>query len=222
MTATQAPLRIVVVEPRPVVSAGLGVALGELRCELVATCADGDQALRAVHDRSPEIAVVALDLPGESGIALTQRLLEQAPRLGVVLLARDAVAATWDQARKAGARALVLEDGPLAELREAVAAAFAGEDHVDARVRGRGRQGTALTAREREVLTLLTQGMTAMQVARHLFLGVETIRTHVRNAMGKLGARTRIQAVVLALRSGELDARPRASEEADRPPQKRR
>ena len=65
--------------------------------------------------------------------------------------------------------------------------------------------GGKLSAREREVLRMLAQGATASEVARTLFLSRATVATHVRNAMVKLGAHTRIEAVVIALRDGEID-----------------
>ena len=93
-------------------------------------------------------------------------------------------------------------------------AIFRLENHQIYRVHSFARESEALafsadasvlTAREREVLQLLVRGLTAPQIASELFLSPATVRTHVQNAMGRLGAHTRIQAVSLALKRGEID-----------------
>jgi DNA-binding CsgD family transcriptional regulator len=80
------------------------------------------------------------------------------------------------------------------------------------------RHRTPLTRREREVLGLLAGGMSGAQIATQLFLSPETVRTHIRNAMGKLGASTRSQAVALALQREEIAAEPGEQEPAPRRP----
>jgi DNA-binding CsgD family transcriptional regulator len=80
-----------------------------------------------------------------------------------------------------------------------------------------GRHRTPLTRREREVLGLLAGGMSGAQIAAELFLSPETVRTHIRNAMGKLGASTRSQAVALALQRDEIGGEPEAAPTPRRP-----
>lgn len=110
-----------------------------------------------------------------------------------------------------GARGFALKAGGLHELCEAIEAVARGGTYMDPRLRSTflSRRMTdsipVLTKREREVLDLLARGHTGEEAARMLFLSPETIRVHVRNAMRKLQAGTRVHAVVVAMRLGEIE-----------------
>jgi DNA-binding NarL/FixJ family response regulator len=159
----------------------------------------------------PDVAVIDIDLPGANGVALTRRLLAELPDLGVVLYAGDRDGKLLREAAACGARGLVRKAAPPQELMTAVRIVAAGGEYVDPRLRRRilARPTTngsdELSAREREVLHHLAHGLTGEEIAERLFLSPETVRTHVRNAMVKLEARTRVHAVALALRQGEIE-----------------
>jgi DNA-binding NarL/FixJ family response regulator len=125
--------------------------------------------------RKPDVARVDLALPDMSGAQLTRSLLKEDPE----------------------------------ELEDAIRTVAAGGDYIDPRLTpllakgGNGRTKT-LSPRGREILGLLSQGLSGEEVASQLFLSPETVRTHVRNAMGKPGAATRAHAVALALQRGEI------------------
>jgi DNA-binding NarL/FixJ family response regulator len=118
-----------------------------------------------------------------------------------------------EDALASGARGFTLKTSDPATMLNAVRAVAAGGTFVDPGVRDRlaaaglSQQGVrerVLTVREREVLSRLAEGLSVEEIAAELVLSTETIRTHVRNAMGKLGTRTRAHAIVVALRRGEL------------------
>ena len=108
----------------------------------------------------------------------------------------------------AGAAGFALKSGDPQELEEAILTVAAGGDYIDPRLTpllakvGNGR--AKRPPREREIMGLLSQGLSGEEVAQQLYLSSETVRTHVRNAMGKLGAATRAHAVALALQHGEI------------------
>ena len=109
-----------------------------------------------------------------------------------------------------GARGYALKDGSPRELVEALALVAGGGSYVDPRLRPAllSRRSTerlpSLSNREREILDLLAQGLTGEQVAEQLVLSAETVKTHIRNAMGKLEAHTRVHAIAIALREGYI------------------
>jgi DNA-binding NarL/FixJ family response regulator len=107
-----------------------------------------------------------------------------------------------------GARGYALKDGAPSELTTALKTVAEGGTYVDPRLHPAllSRRATqtqkSLSKREREIMDLLAQGLTGEQVAERLFLSPETIKTHIRNAMNKLEANTRVHAIAIALREG--------------------
>ena len=110
-----------------------------------------------------------------------------------------------------GARGYALKDGSPRELVEALGLVAGGGSYVDPRLRPAllSRRSTerlpSLSNREREILDLLAQGLTGEQVAELLVLSSETVKTHIRNAMNKLEAHTRVHAIAIALREGYIE-----------------
>jgi DNA-binding NarL/FixJ family response regulator len=145
-------------------------------------------------------------MPRLSGLELTRRLERVAPKTAVVLYTAYGDRALITEAIDAGVRGFVLKEAPLSDLVRAVELVASGGTYVDPVLAGvlataevTGKL-PALTQREREVLRLLADGLTNEQIGKSLFISPETVRTHVRKAMGKLDADTRTQAVATALR----------------------
>jgi DNA-binding NarL/FixJ family response regulator len=159
----------------------------------------------------PDVAVVDLHLPGAGGVELTRRLLTALPGLGVVLYGGHRDGKLLREAVASGARGLVRKAASPEELMKAVRIVAAGGKYVDPRLdrlvlaRHTADGVDELSGREREVLHHLSHGLTGEEIAEQLFLSPETVRTHVRNAMVKLEARTRVHAVAVALRQGEIE-----------------
>ena len=163
----------------------------------------------AIVKAEPDVALVDVDLPDGSGVELTRRLLRRDKRLGVLLYTGMDDPAVLEDALASGARGFTLKTSDPETMLNAVRAVAAGGTFVDPNVRHRLARQEApvdrvLTVREREVLGRLAEGLSVEEIAADLVLSTETIRTHVRNAMGKLGTRTRAHAIVVALRRGEL------------------
>ena len=198
------------VEDHSALREGLELMLKRQAWDVVAACSSPQEGYEAIVAHRPEVAVVDIRLPGESGIGLTRRLLRRFPDLGIVLYTGDTEIQLLYEGLDSGARGYALKDGPPEELYEAVRSVAAGGTFVDSRLRqallsrGATKRVPHLSPREREILDLLAQGLTGEQIATQLFLSPETVRTHVRNAMEKLEANTRVHAIAIALRQGEI------------------
>ena len=201
-------VRIVLIEDHPALRKGLALLLGHRGCDVVGTAGDAAGARDLVATTQPDVAVVDVHLGGESGIELTPDLLLLHPACRVVLYTGSCDGSLAQEGLDAGASGYALKNGDIDELLEAIHSARDGVRYVDPRLRAFvdvPRQ-PALSRRERQIMDLLAQGLTGEQAAEQLVLSAETVKTHVRNAMGKLDASTRAHAVALALRDGEISA----------------
>jgi DNA-binding NarL/FixJ family response regulator len=213
-----ADVRVVLVEDHRALREGLELLLAREGCEVIASVGEPEEGYGAIDAGRPDVAIIDIRLPGESGIALTRRLLKAQPELGVVLYTGHSDVQLLFEGLDSGARGYALKDGPPEELFEAIRSIAAGGTYVDPRLRsallsrGATKRVPHLSPREREILDLLAQGLTGEQIAVQLFLSPETVRTHVRNAMDKLEAHTRVHAIAIALRQGEISL-PEGAEE---------
>ena len=157
--------------------------------------------------RRHDVALVDVHLGQENSIGLVEELLRRDPRAAIVLYTgytglEDGIG----EAVRVGARGFVLKTSPPPLLIDALRSVATGGTFIDpglAAVLSTGADGSrmaTLSPREREILQLLADGLTGQKIAEQLFLSPETVRTHVRNATAKLGAKTRVQAVALAVR----------------------
>jgi DNA-binding NarL/FixJ family response regulator len=164
--------------------------------------------------RMPDVAVVDVGLDGGSGVDLARQVLARRPDTGILLYTGGMLdQTTLREALGCGARGVALKAGAPAELIEAIRTVAGGGQYVDPRLaalldaRERGAL-CLLTRREREILDFLAGGLSGEEVAVRLVLSPQTVQTHVRNLMRKLGARTRVHALALALRHRETELVP--------------
>jgi DNA-binding NarL/FixJ family response regulator len=189
---------------------GMELLLRRSGHHVVGTADDAESAEQLILRRRPDVALIDLALPGESGAELTRRLLAEDPKLRIVLYSGSADERQLLEGLDAGAAGFALKSGDPGELEEAIRTVAAGGEWLDPRLRPllsrskpRGPEHI-LSPREREILELLSKGLSGEEAAAELGLSSETVRTHVRNAMNKLGAGTRVHAVALALQRGEI------------------
>jgi DNA-binding NarL/FixJ family response regulator len=200
---------IVVVEDHPTVREGVCLVLERAGFTVVGRAGSAEEGHATILHAQPDVALVDVDLPDGSGVELTRRLLRRDGRLGVLLYTALEDADVLEDALASGARGFTLKTSDPATLMAAVHAVCTGGTFVDPGVRALLEARSTprerlLTVREREVLGRLAEGLSIEDIAAELVLSTDTIRTHVRNAMGKLGTRTRAHAIVVALRRGEL------------------
>jgi DNA-binding NarL/FixJ family response regulator len=201
---------VVIVEDHLALRKGLELLLEGTEFRVIGTAGDAEGGQRLIQETDPDVAIVDIGLPGRSGLDLTKRLLKAKPSRGVLLYTGIGDQDTLVKALDCGARGFALKAGSPDELMTALRAVAAGSSYVDERLRSlllarftTERIGI-LSPREREVLDLLAKGLNGEEVAVQLVLSPETVRTHVRNAMEKLEANTRVHAVAIALRQGEI------------------
>jgi HD-GYP domain-containing protein (c-di-GMP phosphodiesterase class II)/DNA-binding NarL/FixJ family response regulator len=205
------PLNVVLVDDHVALRRGMELLLRRAGLDIVGTADDADTGEALILHRKPDVAVVDLALPGRSGAELTRSLLRTNPDLRIILYTGAADERQLLDALDAGAAGFALKGGDPEELDEAIRTVAAGGDYLDPRLtpllagRGSGRRKT-LSPREREIMALLARGLSGEDAAKHLSLSPETVRSHVRNAMQKLGATTRAHAVAVALQRGEISA----------------
>ncbi|WP_454042433.1 response regulator transcription factor [Cellulosimicrobium sp. Marseille-Q8652] len=214
---TDAVIRVVLVDDEPLVRTGLRAILeAEPDLEVVGEAGDGVEVPRVVAATRPDVVLMDVRMPRVDGIAATTALLarDAAPRVLVVTTFENDDHVL--DALRAGAHGFLLKRARPEEVVQAVRVVARGESLLfpDAVRRlatarppaGDGLRGARLTDREGEVLRLMATGLSNAEIAGELYLGVETVRTHVGNLLAKLGVRDRTQAVVRAYESGFVRA----------------
>ena len=204
------PIRLVLVEDHQALRDGLALLLSERGCDVVGAVGDATGGRSLVAELAPSVAVVDVQLGADSGIELTREIVSAHPECRVVLYTGSEDRALVSLGLEAGATGYALKNGDISELLEAIRAAAAGERYLDPRVATRAFTATVrqppLSKREREIMDLLASGLNGEQVAEALVLSAETVKTHVRNAMGKLDASTRAHAIALGVATGQIAA----------------
>ncbi|MFD8531312.1 response regulator [Streptosporangium canum] len=199
-------MRLFLVDDHPVVRAGLVALLGgEHDMEVVGEAADGEDALRGIASREPDVVLMDLQLgDGIDGVEATRRVRELPSPPQVLVLTTYETDADIVRAIDAGATGYLLKACPPEELFQGIRAAARGETVLSPRVATRMMRrmrgpGPALSAREVEILELLASGAGNREIARRLFITEATVKTHLVHIYGKLGVDTRTAAVTAAV-----------------------
>ncbi len=213
-------LRVVLVDDQEMVRAGFRMILeSEPGLEVVGVAGDGNEAITVVRDCRPDVVLMDIEMPGLDGIAATRVLAGEG--VTVVILTTFERDDYILEAIRAGASGFLLKNAPPEELVAAVRTAADGDallsPSVTRRVMDRlvsvapetatgGMSLEQLTEREAEVLRLVALGRSNREIAKELFLGEATVKTHVSHLLAKLHLRDRVQAVVFAYESGLVRA----------------
>lgn len=201
-------IRIMVVDDHAVVRGGLAKFLAvHSDLEMVGEAGSGEEAILLAQRLRPDVVLMDLKMPGMDGVAATRLLREKCPGCHVIVLTSFAEDGMVQGALQAGATGYLLKNVTAAELAAAIRSASAGRmtlssEATEALVHSATQpvvHGDELTEREREVLTLLVEGMSNQEIADKLFLGIGTVKFHVRNIYSKLGVDSRVAAVTLAM-----------------------
>ena len=206
--AARSKIRVMLVDDHAVVRRGLSTFfLTSDDLQLVGEATGGEEAVRLCESLQPDVVLMDLVMPGMDGVQATRAIHERWPHIRVIALTSFETDELVQGALQAGAISYLLKNVSALELTEAIRAAHAGRstlapEATEVLVRA-ARQpkplGHDLTAREREVLVLLIQGLSNDEIGERLALTHSTVKFHVSNILSKLGASSRAQAVALAL-----------------------
>ncbi len=203
-------IRVLLADDHSVVREGLRMFLGrDPELAVVGEAADGQEAVRLARELRPDVVLMDLLMPVMDGVAATAAIRSELPDTEVIALTSVLESASVVGVVKAGAIGYLLKDTQAAELSRAIKAAAAGQVQLSPQASAylvRQIRAPAmpepLTEREAEVLRLLAQGQSNKEIARHLHIVEDTVKTHIRHILAKLGVQSRTQAVLCALHLG--------------------
>lgn len=199
-------IRVLLAEDQAMVRGALAALLQlESDIEVVAGCADGLSAWAEAQRLRPDVIVADIEMPGLTGLELAQRVHERGLPSRVVIVTTFARAGYLRRALDAGVSGYLLKDAPAQQLADAVRKVHAGARVVDPQLAVEAwTEGDPLNERERQVLRLAGEGLSAADIAAQLCLSHGTVRNYLSEAIGKLNAGNRIEAYRLARQKGWL------------------
>ena len=211
---------VVVVDDAELFREALRAAFTQEGFDVVGVAADVMKGIDLAREHEPDIVMLDLLMPGMSGLEVVGSIIKASPRSRVVLLTASESAEDLLAAVKAGASGYLTKDTQLPRLVAAMNDVIEGGAAVSPAMGGRlfsalrdllrhqgasaGRR-TELTGRELEILTLVGEGQTSREIASKLYISENTVRNHVRNILGKLGMKSRFEAVNWAYREGLIE-----------------
>jgi DNA-binding NarL/FixJ family response regulator len=208
-------IRLLVVDDEELVCTGLSMILDvEPDISVVGSAVHGADAVRQVASLLPDVVLMDIRMPVMNGLDATREILTKSPATKVIVLTTFDVDQHVYDALQAGASGFLLKDAPAAQLVHAIRVVAAGDALLAPSVTrrliaqftpptvGPPQPVDELTDREAEVLMLLAEGLSNVEIADRLTIGEATVKTHVARVLAKLGVRDRVQAVVFAYRSG--------------------
>jgi DNA-binding NarL/FixJ family response regulator len=204
------PVSVLIADDHRLMREGTAALLrADERVEVLGMASDGREAIRLAEARRPGVVLLDLEMPGMGGIEACAALRQRLPDTEVLILTVSENEPDLYAALRVGAAGYLLKDMPPAELVEAVLEAGRGEARIAPRMASRllADLGSAsvdplgdLSAREREVLVLLAEGLRNREIAERLVVSEPTVKTHVRHVLEKLRLRNRAEAAAFAAR----------------------
>ena len=208
-------VRILIADDHSIVREGLRMFLArDPELEVVGEAADGNEAVEQARALRPDVVLMDLLMPVMDGIAATSAIRSALPETEILAVTSVLESTSVDRAIRAGAIGYLLKDAQADELCKAIKAAAAHQVQLSPRASAfllremqAPEQPEALTERETDVLRLLAQGQSNKEIAQQLSLAEETVKTHVRHILSKLGVQSRTQAALYATRIGLISAK---------------
>ncbi len=223
-------IRVLVADDQSMVRAGFRMLLAdEADIEVVAEASNGKEAVEKAARFDPTVVLMDIRMPELDGLEATRRILAADPEARVLVLTTFDLDEYVYEALRAGASGFVLKDDPPEQLIAAVRTVASGDALLSPAITKRvidefariprltpPKELDDLSARERDVFGLIALGMSNSQIGQELFISETTVKTHVTHILSKLGLHDRVQAVVLAYRTGIFDGDPRHAAPGER------
>jgi DNA-binding NarL/FixJ family response regulator len=199
-----ARIKVIIVDDHPLFRQGLRqVVEADPRFELVAEAGDGASALRLIQQHAPDIAVLDVNLPDESGLELARKLQARKSRIRVIMLTMHKEEETFNQAMDLGVRGFVLKENAIQDILNGIVAVAHGEHYLSPSISGylvrRHNRSEELAVRkpglddltkaERRILKLIAEKKTSKEIAAELFISPRTVEAHRANICDKLDLR---------------------------------
>jgi two-component system response regulator DesR len=200
-------IRVLIAEDQTLVRGALRALLDlEEDLEVVAEVGRGDAVVAAAREHRPDVALLDIEMPGGDGIEAARELAAAVPGCRAVILTTFGRPGFLRRAMEVGAAGFLVKDAPVAELARGIRAVVAGERVIDRELAAAALAigATPLSAREADVLRAGADGATVADIAGRLFLSEGTVRNYLSSAIGKTGARTRVEAARVAADKGWL------------------
>jgi two-component system, NarL family, response regulator LiaR len=204
-------IKVVIVDDHLLVRSGLEAVLALFDdIDLVGQAANGEEAVALCRRAAPDVVLMDLVMPGMTGVEATGKILAECPQARVLALTSFTDEGLIEATLRAGAIGYLMKNVSGDQLADAIRAAYEGKatlapEAADVLVRSVSAPRSAadsLTAREREVLALMADGMSNAFIADRLVIGVSTVKTHVSSIIAKLGVSSRTEATATAIRRG--------------------
>jgi DNA-binding NarL/FixJ family response regulator len=215
---TERTIRVLLVDDHDFFRTGLRSLLAEHpEIEVVGEAPDGKSGLELYPRRKPDVVLMDLNMPGASGIETTRRLLSSWPDARVLVLTVSVDDAAVLDAVRAGAAGYIVKDAVIDEIVRGIRAASSGQFLASPRVSGAlvaaaedvstrteevKRVASTLSEREMNVLRLIAEGKGNLEISEELYISPSTVKHHVGEILDKLGVGNRVEAAVVAVRSG--------------------
>ena len=198
-----------IVDDHEVVREGLRLSLSRApHIRVIGEASDGASAVSLAERRKPDVVIMDVRMPGMDGLEATKELTEKDPNVAVLIFTAYSERSLLARGLESGAKGYILKEAPHQTIVRAIQKVADGDGYVDPALMPAfltKERENMLTAREREILQLLADGMSNADVAAKLFISQETVKSHVRHILSKLEADTRTHAVAIALRTAIID-----------------
>jgi DNA-binding NarL/FixJ family response regulator len=199
-------IRILSVDDHPLLREGIAAVINNQQdmC-VIADAASAKDAIEQFRKHKPDVTLMDLRLPDKSGIDTMISIRTEFPEARIIMLTTFEGDVEIQRALEAGARAYLLKNMPPKELVEVIRQVHAGKKRIPPQLAAELAEhmsDQALTSREIEVLKQIAEGNRNRDIGEKLFITEETVKVHIKNIMGKLGASDRTQAVAIAIRRG--------------------
>ena len=204
-------IKIIVVDDHPMVIEGMKAMLNQIRyVELCATASNAYEAMEKVKENQPDLVITDINMPEISGVELTSKLKKEFPNLKIIGMSTFNERSYISQMIQNGADGFLVKSASKEEIETAISSVLDGKMHLssDARMstseQKELKNQPTLTSREKEILTLISEGFTNPQIAEKLFISLYTVETHRKNLLSKFNTNNTASLIKIAATNGLL------------------